>query len=42
MCIDVGLKTFYTDSEGVAIENPRHYRKAEKRLKQLQRRLYNG
>src|SRR5207302_2183725 len=37
--IDVGLKAFYTDSEGQAIENPRHYRKAEKRLKRLQRRL---
>ncbi|GHO56189.1 RNA-guided endonuclease InsQ/TnpB family protein [Ktedonobacter robiniae] len=37
--IDVGLKTFYTDSEGATVENPRHYRKAEKRLKRLQRRL---
>ena len=37
--IDVGLKSFYTDSEGNAVENPRHYRKAEKRLKRLQRRL---
>jgi putative transposase len=37
--IDVGLKAFYTDSEGVIVENPRHYRKAEKRLKRLQRRL---
>ncbi|GHO61660.1 transposase [Ktedonobacter sp. SOSP1-52] len=37
--IDVGLKAFSTDSEGVTVENPRHYRKAEKRLKRLQRRL---
>ncbi|GHO66773.1 transposase [Ktedonobacter sp. SOSP1-52] len=37
--IDVGLKAFYTDSEGETVENPRHYRKAEKRLKRLQRRL---
>ncbi|GHO65137.1 transposase [Ktedonobacter sp. SOSP1-52] len=37
--IDVGLKAFYADSEGVTIENPRHYRKAEKRLKRLQRCL---
>jgi putative transposase len=37
--IDVGLKAFYTDSEGNTAENPRHYRKAEKRLKRLQRRL---
>ncbi|GHO70859.1 transposase [Ktedonobacter sp. SOSP1-52] len=37
--IDVGLKAFYTDSEGRIVENPRHYRKAEKRLKRLQRRL---
>ncbi|GHO79442.1 transposase [Ktedonobacter sp. SOSP1-85] len=37
--IDVGLKAFYTDSEGATVENPRHYRKAEKRLKRLQRRL---
>jgi putative transposase len=37
--IDVGLKAFYTDSEGNTIENPRHYRKAEKKLKRLQRQL---
>ncbi|GHO61479.1 transposase [Ktedonobacter sp. SOSP1-52] len=37
--IDVGLKVFYTDSEGNTVENPRHYRKAEKRLKRLQRHL---
>ena len=27
--IDMGLKVFYTDSDGKAIDNPRHYRKAE-------------
>ena len=37
--IDVGLKAFYTDSEGSTVENPRHYRKAEKRLKRLHRQL---
>src|SRR6266550_934670 len=37
--IDVGLLAFYTDSEGNAVENPRHYRKAEKKLKRLQRQL---
>ncbi|HEX9132725.1 MAG TPA: transposase [Ktedonobacteraceae bacterium] len=37
--IDVGLKAFYTDSEGNTAQNPRHYRKAEKRLKRLHRRL---
>ena len=37
--IDVGLKSFLTDSEGNTVSNPRHYRKAESRLKRLQRRL---
>jgi putative transposase len=37
--IDVGLKSFLTDSEGNTVDNPRHYRKAEKKLKRLQRRL---
>jgi putative transposase len=37
--IDVGLKAFLTDSEGKIVENPRHYRKAEKRLKRLHRQL---
>jgi len=37
--IDVGLKSFLTDSEGNQVSNPRHYRKAEKKLKRLQRRL---
>ncbi len=37
--IDVGLFAYYTDSEGNTVENPRHYRKAEKKLKRLQRQL---
>lgn len=37
--IDVGLASFYTDSEGNKVENPRYLRKSEKRLKRLQRKL---
>jgi len=37
--IDVGLKSFLTDSQGNTVSNPRHYRKVESRLKRLQRRL---
>ena len=37
--IDVGLKSFYTDSEGNTIDNPRYLRKTEKKLKRLHRRL---
>lgn len=37
--IDLGLKEFLTDSEGKTVANPRHLRKAEKRLKKLHRRL---
>jgi len=37
--IDVGLKVYYTDSEGKSVENPRYYRKAEKRLKRLHRQV---
>ncbi len=37
--IDVGLKAYLTDSEGTTVENPRHYRKAEKKLARLQRCL---
>ncbi len=37
--IDVGLRTYYTDSDGNTVENPRHYRKAEKRLKRLHRQV---
>jgi putative transposase len=36
--LDVGLESFYTDSEGKKAENPRFLRKAEKRLKLLGRR----
>ena len=35
--LDVGLKEFYTDSNGGVATNPRNYRKSEKRLKRLQR-----
>ena len=35
--LDVGLKEFYTDSNGDTVSNPRNYRKSEKRLKRLQR-----
>lgn len=37
--IDVGLKAYLTDSQGSTVSNPRHYRKAEKKLTCLQRRL---
>ncbi len=37
--IDVGLKAYYTNSEGETVVNPRYYRKAEKRLKRLHRQL---
>ncbi len=37
--IDMGLKAFYTDSEGHAVENPRFLRKTEKKLKRLHRRV---
>ncbi|HEU5369237.1 MAG TPA: transposase [Ktedonobacterales bacterium] len=36
--IDVGLKSFYTDSDGVTVPNPRFLRKAEAKLKRLHRR----
>ena len=35
--IDVGLESFYTDSNGKKVTNPRYLRKAEKRLKRLQK-----
>jgi putative transposase len=35
--LDVGLKSFYTDSNGVEIENPRFYRTGEVKLKRAQR-----
>jgi putative transposase len=37
--IDVGLKSYLTDSEGQTVDNPRHYRQAEKKLARLNRRL---
>jgi len=37
--IDMGLKSFLTDNEGEEVATPQHYRKAEKRLKRLQRSL---
>ena len=37
--LDVGLNHFYTDSNGKTVDNPRHLRKSEKRLKRLQRRV---
>ncbi|NEO39458.1 MAG: transposase [Moorea sp. SIOASIH] len=37
--LDVGLKDFYTDSNGNTEPNPRFYRRGEKRLKFYQRRV---
>ena len=37
--IDLGVKEFYTDSEGNTVDNPRYLRKSERRLKMLQRRV---
>ncbi len=37
--IDVGLKEFLTTSEGETIEIPQYYRKAQKRLKVIQKRV---
>lgn len=37
--VDVGLAHFLTDSNGEKIDNPRHLRAAEKRLKKSQRRM---
>jgi putative transposase len=37
--IDMGLKSFLVDDLGREVEIPQHYRKSEKRLKQLQRSL---
>lgn len=37
--LDVGLSSFYMDSNGNSVENPRFYRKAEKKLGRLQRRV---
>ncbi|NEO38148.1 MAG: transposase [Moorea sp. SIOASIH] len=38
--LDVGLKNFYTDSDGNVEPNPRFYRTGEKRLKFYQRRFF--
>jgi len=35
--IDFGVKAFFTTSDGEAVESPKYLRKAEKRLKRLQR-----
>jgi putative transposase len=37
--IDVGLKLFLITAEGEVVENPRHYRKAEKQPAKAQRRV---
>jgi putative transposase len=37
--LDVGLESFYTDSNGVKVENPRFYRTAEKKLKRKHRQV---
>lgn len=37
--IDVGIENFATLTNGEVIENPKHYRKAEKRLKTAQRKV---
>lgn len=37
--IDVGLKSFLVTAQGEFIENPRYYRKAEKRLKKRQQEV---
>src|SRR6266480_6499210 len=37
--IDVGLKSFLTDSEGHTVKNPRFYRNSQKTLRRKQRQL---
>jgi IS605 OrfB family transposase len=37
--IDVGLKVFLITADGQLVENPRHYRKAERELKKVQQRV---
>jgi hypothetical protein len=37
--IDVGLHAYYTDSEGQQVEHPRFFRKAERKVAQLQRQV---
>ena len=38
--LDVGLESFYTDSNGHQEANPKFLRKAEKAIKHAQRRIY--
>jgi putative transposase len=37
--LDLGLKVFLVTADGARVENPRHYRKGEKRLAKAQRRV---
>jgi putative transposase len=37
--LDVGLTSFYTDSNGHKVDNPRHLRKSERQLKRLSKRM---
>ncbi|MEA5572371.1 transposase [Calothrix sp. UHCC 0171] len=37
--LDVGLKEYYTDSNGLMVENPKFFRQGEKVLKRSQRRV---
>jgi putative transposase len=37
--LDVGLNHFYTDSNGIQVENPRFLRKSERAIKKLQKRV---
>jgi putative transposase len=37
--LDVGLKEFYTDSDGNTVDNPRFFRKSEKEIRKAQRLL---
>lgn len=37
--LDVGIKEFYTDSNGETVDNPRFLRQGEKRLKQAHKRV---
>jgi putative transposase len=38
--LDVGLESFYTDSLGNKVENPRFYRTGEQKMRQAQRRIF--
>jgi hypothetical protein len=37
--MDVGLNAYYTESEGQKVENPRFFRKAERKVAQVQRQV---